>query len=64
MLIWTSKGIGGEWFNPRYFDLAGTPKAIWEIPESAHTDGLTARPVEYEERVTAFFDDSLGVTTR
>ena len=51
MLIWTPKGIGGEWFNPRYFDLAGAPKTIWEIPESAHTDGLATRPAEYEVRV-------------
>jgi uncharacterized protein len=64
MLIWTPKGIGGEWFNPRYFDLAGAPKTIWEIPESAHTDGLATRPAEYEDRVVGFFDDALAVAAR
>ncbi len=61
MLIWTPRGIGGEWFNQRYFDLAGAPKTIWEIPESEHTDGLGARPAEYEARVVGFFDDAFDL---
>jgi uncharacterized protein len=60
LLIWTSKGIGGEWFNPNYFDAAGEPKTIWEIPESTHIDGLATRPAEYERRVIDFFDNGLA----
>lgn len=61
MLIWTRKGIGGEHLNPRYFDRAGEPKIIWEIPESTHVDGLATRPEEYERRVIQFLDDALLV---
>ena len=59
LLIWTPNGVGGEWFNPRYFDLAGEPKSIWEIPDSSHTNGLATRPAEYEQRVVEFFDAAL-----
>lgn len=61
LLIWTSRGVGGEWFNPLYFDRAGEGAEIWEIAESAHIDGLRTRPEEYERRVVDFFDRALGV---
>jgi fermentation-respiration switch protein FrsA (DUF1100 family) len=61
MLIWTRNGNGEKYFDPTYFDLAGDPKAIWEIPESSHIDGLATRPAEYERRVVEFFDDALNV---
>jgi hypothetical protein len=60
LLIWTSRGIGGEWFNPNYYGAAGEPKTIWEIPESTHVDGLATRPAEYERRVIEFFDTHLA----
>ena len=59
-LIWTSRGVGGEWFNPNYYTAAGEPKTIWEIPESTHIDGLATRPAEYERRVVEFFDTHLA----
>lgn len=59
LLIWTSRGIGGEWFNPLYHERAGSTATIWEIPESSHVGGLAARPAEYEQRVVGFFDEEL-----
>jgi uncharacterized protein len=53
------KGIGGEELNPRYYDALTGPKAIWGIPESAHTGGYAARPNEYRRRVVGFFDRAL-----
>jgi hypothetical protein len=48
-----------EALNPMYYDAAGAPKTLWEIPESKHVGGLQARPREYERRVVGFFDDAL-----
>ena len=59
MLIWSPRGQGGEWNNPRYHDLAGRDTELWEIPESTHTGGYTARPAEYENRVVGFYDRHL-----
>jgi hypothetical protein len=58
LLIWAGRGAGED-VNPHYFDLARSPKAIWEIPEAGHVGGLSARPAEYEQRVTSFFDRTL-----
>jgi hypothetical protein len=60
LLIWTSRGIGGEFNNPLYHDHAREPKTIWEIPEASHTHGIEARPDEYRDRVVAFFEEALG----
>lgn len=37
---------------------AREPKAIWEVPGSAHVGGPRGQP-RYERRVIAFFDDAL-----
>jgi hypothetical protein len=58
LLIWAGHGAGED-VDPHYFGLAGSPKAIWEIPEAGHAGGLTARPAEYEQRVRSFFDRTL-----
>jgi alpha/beta superfamily hydrolase len=49
----------GEDLNRGYYKAAGQPKTLWEIPESKHVGGLSARPAEYERRVTRFFDEAL-----
>jgi pimeloyl-ACP methyl ester carboxylesterase len=60
LLIHADPGIGGESTRqPAYFAAAGDPKAIWKVPGSSHTGGIDAQPVEYERRVTAFFDAAL-----
>jgi hypothetical protein len=58
-LIYTPHGQGAETLNPTFYDGAGEPKTLWEIPEASHTGGLDARPREYERRVIAFFDAAL-----
>jgi len=45
--------------NPPYYDAAGDPKEMWEVPGAGHTGGFGAQPEEYERRVTAFFDEHL-----
>ena len=48
-------GGGGEDQNPEYYAAAKQPKQLWEIPEAGHTGGFSARPAEYERRVTGFY---------
>ena len=52
---------GGEErrFNTAYYRAAGQPKAIWGVPEAGHVGAQEARPREYEQRLTRFFDQSL-----
>lgn len=51
----------GESLNGVYFRSAGEPGNwdLWEVPGASHIGGIDARPVEYERRVTAFFDRAL-----
>ena len=35
------------------------PKALWEIPDAGHVNGIATRPAEYERRVVGFFDQAL-----
>ncbi|HSK17122.1 MAG TPA: CocE/NonD family hydrolase [Gaiellaceae bacterium] len=58
-LIYARDGQGGEELNPHYYEAAGEPKTLWEIPDGGHTGGIDARPEEYEERVVGFFDAAL-----
>jgi pimeloyl-ACP methyl ester carboxylesterase len=60
LLIYADPGIGGESTRqPQFFAAARDPKTIWKVPGSRHTGGIDAQPVEYERRVTAFFDAAL-----
>ena len=61
LLIYATEGTGGEEHraNRAFYRAARQPKAIWEIPEAGHVGGLEARPREYEQRVTRFFDRAL-----
>jgi hypothetical protein len=60
-LIYGEKGQGGSEKKPNlgFYEVAGNPKEIWEVPEAQHVAGLETRPEEYERRVIAFFDDAL-----
>jgi hypothetical protein len=58
-LIYAGRGVDSEELNPNYFRAAHEPKQIWRIPEAEHVGGLQARPSDYEERVTGFFDRAL-----
>jgi hypothetical protein len=60
LLIYAEPGVGGESTSqPEYYAAADKPKAIWNVPGSRHTGGIDAQPVDYERRVTAFFNTSL-----
>jgi MYXO-CTERM domain-containing protein len=59
LLIAAPNSPNGEDLNRGYYEAAGQPKTLWEIPESGHTGGIEARPAEYERRVTQFFDRAL-----
>jgi uncharacterized protein len=59
LLIAAPNSPHGEDLNRGYHRAAREPKALWEIPESKHTGGLTARPEEYERRVIGFFEGAL-----
>jgi pimeloyl-ACP methyl ester carboxylesterase len=43
----------------RYKDLGGDSFDIWFIPEAKHVGGFDLHPEEYEQRVIAFFDETL-----
>ena len=59
-LIYADPGLGNEnTRQPKYYEAAGEPKAIWKVSGSKHTAGIDAHPVEYEQRVIAFFDRAL-----
>ena len=57
--VYAGHGAAGEELNRDFYRAAAQPKAIWRIPESRHTGGLTARPLEYEHRVIGFLDHAL-----
>ena len=46
-------------FNRAFYEAAGAPKDIWGVPEAGHVGAQEARPLEYEQRVTRFFDRAL-----
>ena len=46
--------------NPTYYESAGEPKDIWEIPGAEHVGGLRTTPEEYERRIVEFFDDAMA----
>jgi uncharacterized protein len=48
-----------ERFGRAYYREAGRPKAIWGVPEAGHVGAQDARPREYEQRITRFFDQAL-----
>lgn len=45
--------------NRIYYDAAGEPKQLWELPDSTHIGGLFSHSVEYQAQVLAFFDRAL-----
>jgi fermentation-respiration switch protein FrsA (DUF1100 family) len=46
-------------FNTAYYRAAGEPKAIWGVDGAGHVGAQDARPREYEQRITRFFDRAL-----
>jgi dienelactone hydrolase len=59
LLIAAPNSRHGEELNRDYQRAAGDTSSLWEIPESGHVGGLSARPAEYERRVVGFLDAAL-----
>jgi uncharacterized protein len=65
LLIYSPKDDPDEpRFNRAFYEAAGAPKEIWGVPEAGHVGAQEARPREYEQRVTRFFDRALRKETR
>jgi dienelactone hydrolase len=62
LLIAAPNSPQGERLNRGYAKAAGDSATLWEIPESRHVAGQTARPQEYERRVISFFDKALAIS--
>jgi hypothetical protein len=59
LLIRGLRGNPDEALNRAYRAAGGPATALWVIPGSGHTGGLTAAPAAYERRVVGFFDRML-----
>ncbi len=46
-------------FNTMFSEKTKGRSTLWVVPGAGHTQGLSLYPDEYEQRVTAFFDDAL-----
>lgn len=58
-LIYAGHGVDSEELNVDYHRAASGPKVLWKIAEAGHVGGFQARPGEYEQRVSRFFDQAL-----
>ncbi len=45
--------------NDRFAEVANEPFTHWNIPDAEHTGAVRSHRVQYERRVSAFFDDAL-----
>jgi pimeloyl-ACP methyl ester carboxylesterase len=55
LLISSGAGRGQEIIRI-YFDSAGKPKELWEVPETGHGWIFTVRPEVYQDKVCGFFE--------
>ena len=57
--IYSAHGQGGENLSQDFYESAGEPKAVWEVPVGGHVGGAEALPRQYERRMVGFFDTAL-----
>jgi len=57
--IYSAQGQGGEDLSQDFFESAGEPKQVWEVPKGGHVGAAKALPREYERRMVGFFDSAL-----
>ena len=57
--IYSAHGQGGENLSQDFYESAGEPKAVWEVPVGGHVGGAEALPRQYERRMVGFFDAAL-----
>jgi hypothetical protein len=43
-----------------YRDTEGAAVELWELPDTGHTDAITTHADDWEARVTAFLEETLG----
>ncbi len=59
-LLFISCGKRNEQRSTRaFYEAAGKPKTLFEIPEGVHGGGLRARPDEYQKQLLGFFEGAL-----
>jgi len=46
--------------SQRLFEAAPQPKVLWVVPGAAHVNFYRSSPAEYEQRILAFCDETLG----
>jgi hypothetical protein len=61
LFIYGENGQGGTETKPNvgFYESAGQPKHLWEVPDGGHIAGITTEPEDYERRVIEFFDAAL-----
>jgi dienelactone hydrolase len=59
LFIYAERGQGGEELSQDFYESAKEPKSVWQVPGASHTNGIEARPREYERRMIGFFDEAL-----
>jgi fermentation-respiration switch protein FrsA (DUF1100 family) len=57
--IYSAHGQGGEELSQDFYESAGEPKFVWEVPVGGHVGGAEALPRQYERRMVGFFDRAL-----
>jgi pimeloyl-ACP methyl ester carboxylesterase len=62
VLLITAGNVAAENHAARWIASASPDTVqIWTVPDAGHTSGLDTRPEEWEQRVTSFLDNALGV---
>jgi hypothetical protein len=57
--IYSAHGQGGEELSQDFYQSAGKPKSVWEVPVGGHVGGAEALPRQYERKIIGFFDRAL-----
>jgi uncharacterized protein len=57
--IYSAHGQGGEDLSQDFYESAGEPKSVWEVPVGGHVGGAEALPRQYERRMVGFFNRAL-----
>ena len=58
LLISSGKGRAADLMHT-FFDQAGEPKSIWQVPEAGHGWIAIKRPEEYQQQICGFFERHL-----
>jgi hypothetical protein len=59
-LLFIASGQTDIYFSRLFYEKAGEPKQIWELPQAVHGGALMQDPEEYRQRLVNFFNQSLN----